>query len=134
MLHRPTLLLLDEPTVGADPQTRQALLARIRAAADQGAAVCYTTHYLPELVDLRASLAICAAGRVIARGSQEELLGQLPGHLDQSYPDGRAEHVVTDDPRAALARRLAEGARPSSVDIRSATLDDLYDKLAVTRA
>jgi ABC-2 type transport system ATP-binding protein len=134
MLHRADLLLLDEPTVGADPPTRTALLRHIRAAADAGAAVCYTTHYLPELVELGASLAICAEGRVIARGSQAELLGRLPGHLDLSYPDGRTEHVVADDPRAELARRLAEGARPSSVDIRSATLDDLYERLAATHA
>jgi ABC-2 type transport system ATP-binding protein len=134
MLHRPALLLLDEPTVGADPQTRQALLGRIHAAAEDGAAVCYTTHYLPELVDLGATLAICAAGRVIARGSQESLLGRLPGHLELSYPDGRTEHVVTDDPQGELARRLVGGARPSSVDIRPATLDDLYARLAVAGA
>lgn len=134
MVHRPPLLLLDEPTVGADPQTRQALLARIRAAAHDGAAVCYTTHYLPELVELDASLAICSAGRVIARGSQESLLRALPGHLDLSYPDGRTDHITTPDPQAELAQRLSAGARPSCVDIRPATLDDLYASLAVSHA
>ncbi len=134
LLHRPPLLLLDEPTVGADPATRQALLALIRSRAEGGAAVCYTTHYLPELVELGASLAVCAAGRVVRRGSQSTLLAGLPGHLHLSYPDGREEHVVAADPATELAHRLLAGARPSAVDIRPSTLDDLYLALAVTHA
>ncbi|WP_027346134.1 ATP-binding cassette domain-containing protein [Hamadaea tsunoensis] len=133
LLHRPRLLLLDEPTVGADPETRAALLDLIKQVAGTGTAVCYTTHYLPELVDLGASLALCAAGRVIARGRQDELLADLPGHLDVTHADGRTEHVTAADPAAELARLLADGVRPASVDIRPATLDDLYHSLAVTR-
>ncbi|MEU8080550.1 ABC transporter ATP-binding protein [Catellatospora citrea] len=88
MLHRPALLLLDEPTTGADPGTRAALLHLVRSHAADGAAVLYTTHYLPELVDLGATLAVCRAGRVIARGSQDEL---------------RAGHDTLDDLYHALA-------------------------------
>jgi ABC-2 type transport system ATP-binding protein len=134
LVHRPPLLLLDEPTVGADPDTRQALLDLIARTAAKGAAVCYTTHYLPELVELGASLAVCAAGRVVARGSQETLLANLPGHLELSYADGRVEQITTVDPPADLARLLAQGIRPTSVDIRNASLDDLYHSLAVTHA
>jgi ABC-2 type transport system ATP-binding protein len=134
LLHHPPLLVLDEPTVGADPTTRQAVLALVRDRAAAGAAVCYTTHYLPELADLGASLAVCVAGRVVRRGSQADLLAGLPGHLQLSYPDGREEHAVTDDPAGELARRLLAGARPSTVDIRPPTLDDLYDSLRVDRA
>jgi len=79
MVHRPRVLLLDEPTVGADPVTRDALLAVVRAAADDGAAVVYTTHYLPELDTLGATLAVASGGRVIARGSRAELLASVPG-------------------------------------------------------
>jgi len=61
------LLLLDEPTAGADPQTRAALLAAVRARAAAGAAVLYTTHYLPELADLAATLAVARACRVRPR-------------------------------------------------------------------
>jgi ABC-type multidrug transport system ATPase subunit len=50
--------LLDEPTAGADPETRAALLAGVRARAQAGAAVVYTTHCLPELADLDATLAV----------------------------------------------------------------------------
>jgi ABC-2 type transport system ATP-binding protein len=132
LLHRPRLLLLDEPTVGADPETRAALLDLIKQTAAQGTAVCYITHYLPELVDLGATLALCAAGRVIARGDQDELIADLPGHLDVTHPDGRVEQITTPDPTAALARLLADGVRPAAVDIKPATLDDLYHNLAVT--
>jgi ABC-2 type transport system ATP-binding protein len=80
MIHRPRVLLLDEPTVGADPVTRDALLAVVRRAADHGAAVVYTTHYLPELDTLGATLAVASGGRVIARGGRAELLATVPGH------------------------------------------------------
>ena len=84
MLHRPALLLLDEPTTGADPGTRAALLAPGAVHAADGAAVLYTTHYLPELVDLAATLAGLPGGRVIARGSQAELRAGLDT-LDDLY-------------------------------------------------
>jgi ABC-2 type transport system ATP-binding protein len=67
------LLLLDEPTVGADPLTRTALLDVVAARAAAGAGVVYTTHYLPELAELGASIAFARAGRVVARGSQAQL-------------------------------------------------------------
>jgi ABC-2 type transport system ATP-binding protein len=88
MIHRPPVLLLDEPTVGADPLTREALLCAVRAAADDGAAIVYTTHYLPELDELGATLAIADRGRVIARGERAELRAALPcpdASLDQVY-------------------------------------------------
>jgi ABC-type multidrug transport system ATPase subunit len=67
------LLLLDEPTVGADPATRARLLAVVTDRAAAGAAVVYTTHYLPELAELRATVAVAQAGRIVARGTLGEL-------------------------------------------------------------
>ena len=83
LLHRPGLLLLDEPTAGADPETREALLAVVRKRAAEGAAVVYTTHYLPEISQLHATIAVAQRGRIIARGTSEELLGGLS--LDDLY-------------------------------------------------
>jgi ABC-2 type transport system ATP-binding protein len=97
MLHRPRLLLLDEPTVGADPVTRDALLAAVRAAAADGAAVVYATHYLPELDTLNATLAVADHGRIVARGDRAELLATVPGH-DESRPptlDDLYRHLVS---------------------------------------
>ena len=133
LLHRPPLLLLDEPTVGADPAAREALLAVVRDRAAAGAAVCYTTHYLPELADLGATIAVTAHGRVIARGSQRELLADLPGELRVTLGDGERRVVRTADPSAALAAVLAAGHTVRAVDIARPSLDDLYHALEATR-
>ena len=127
VVHRPRLLLLDEPTVGADPVTRDAILASVRRRADEGAAVLYTTHYLPELDGLDATLALARAGRVVARGRRADLLADLPGRLAASFADGRELTIPTKDPGAALAKLLAEEhALPERIDLQSPSLDDLY--------
>ena len=72
------------PTAGADPQTRSALLAAVRERAAAGTAVLYTTHYLPELAELDATLALARGGVVIARGTRTELTGEQ-GTLDDLY-------------------------------------------------
>jgi ABC-2 type transport system ATP-binding protein len=123
------LLLLDEPTVGADPGTRQALLAMVRECAAAGTAVCYTTHYLPELADLAASIAVVSRGRVIARGSQQQLLAGIPGELRVVLTSGQSRVVRAADPSRALADLLAQGHRLQSADIRRPSLDDLYHEL-----
>jgi ABC-2 type transport system ATP-binding protein len=149
MVGSPAVLLLDEPTAGADPQTRSALLAAVRARAAAGAAVLYTTHYLPELVELDATLAVAERGRVVARGERAALTADLPGEvrvtLDPARPrpslapelqarvrEDRAGElrVTTRDPSADLAALLAAGCAPLSVDVRSPDLDDLYAALA----
>ena len=150
MMHRPAVLLLDEPTVGADPITRRALLATVRAIADEGTAVVYTTHYLPELDVLDASLAVVRDGRVIARGRRAELLASVPGRAVLRYDgtpppiapslherasvqiDGREITIVAPDPAACVARVLAQSrevTRLSSVELAPPTLDDLYRAL-----
>jgi ABC-2 type transport system ATP-binding protein len=134
MVGSPSLLLLDEPTAGADPETRAALLAAVKARAAAGAAVVYTTHYLPELVDLGATLALARAGRVIARGTQEELTRGLPGELHVTFADPAVPEMrlPTTDPGADLAALLTSGRTPASVDVRRPGLDDLYRSLEAT--
>ncbi|MFG1807956.1 ABC transporter ATP-binding protein [Streptomyces sp. NPDC049040] len=151
MVGAPRVLLLDEPTAGADPQTRQALLSAVRSRAAAGAAVVYTTHYLPELVDLDATLAVARAGRVVARGERAALTAGLPGEirvtLDPAAPSLRSGlpqelrsrsrtdpdgvlRISSADPPADLAALLAAGCAPLTVDVRSPDLDDLYRALA----
>jgi len=76
LVHRPRLLLLDEPTTGVDVATRTDLLAAVRGLAAEGAAVCYSTHYLPEVEALGASVAIIDRGVMVARGALTELVAQ----------------------------------------------------------
>jgi ABC-2 type transport system ATP-binding protein len=143
------LLLLDEPTAGADPETRAALLRAVRSRASAGAAVLYTTHYLPELADLGATIAVARSGRVIARGDQDTLIGGLPGELRLRLNDascaeclpasiaGRLQtvdgelRIASTDPPADLAAVLSAGCSPVSVDVRRPDLDDLYSALAL---
>ena len=104
VVHRPKVLLLDEPTVGVDPQSRVRLLELVRAEAKAGTCVLYTTHYMEEAEDLCDRLAILDHGRVIAQGTLPELRSIL-GEKDLLRLSGSFE-------REAVARALAaiEGA------------------------
>ncbi|MFI9388262.1 ABC transporter ATP-binding protein [Kutzneria sp. NPDC052558] len=148
LLARPSVLLLDEPTVGADPVTRQALLDLVLSRARAGATICYTTHYLPELEVLDATLAVAEAGRVIARGGRRELLAGLPSRVVLGFsspppPDLAAQAVRTTDdgelqfstdrPAQLLATLLTglgpDAALVTAAEIREPNLDDLYQHL-----
>lgn len=156
MLHRPRVLLLDEPTVGADPMTRELLLHTVRTMADEGVAVVYTTHYLPELDVLDATLAVADHGRVIARGSRAALLAALPSRVTLTFDDradlafprdmnnavtqaaGNEIVITASDPTAVAARVLAANpdrvTRLKSIDLAAPSLDDLYRKLLLRDA
>lgn len=73
ILHRPKVLLLDEPTVGLDPQTRAAILDLIRSIAKEGTAVVYTTHYMDEAERLCDRIAIIDHGAILAEGTLAQL-------------------------------------------------------------
>ncbi len=75
LMHDPPLLLLDEPTVGMDVETRARLLKAIGELASAGSAVLYSTHYLAEVEELDASVAILDRGRIIARDTLQSLVG-----------------------------------------------------------
>lgn len=105
IVHEPQVLLLDEPTVGVDPQSRVRLLDLIRAEAGRGTCILYTTHYLQEAEDLCAGLAIIDHGKIIAQGTLSELrarLGQrdllrLAGSFDPENAS-RAVRAIPGDP------------------------------------
>jgi len=77
IVHRPQVLLLDEPTVGVDPQSRVRLLDLVREQATAGVCVLYTTHYMEEAEQLCDRLAILDHGRIIAAGTLEDLRGSM---------------------------------------------------------
>ena len=81
LLHQPRLLLLDEPTVGVDPQSRNAILESIAALGRQGMAILYTTHYMEEAERLCDRVGIIDAGEIRAEGTQRELVA-LVGEQD----------------------------------------------------
>jgi len=78
--HRPRLLLLDEPTVGIDPQARLNILEFIRKLQSAGTAILYTTHYLEEAETLCQRIGIIDHGRLLAEGTLSQLQERLGGH------------------------------------------------------
>ncbi|MCJ7710288.1 MAG: ABC transporter ATP-binding protein [Chloroflexi bacterium] len=96
LLHQPRLLLLDEPTVGVDPQSRNAILESIAALGKQGMAILYTTHYMEEAERLCDRVGIIDAGEIRAEGTQRELVA-LIGEQDT------VRLTVTGDVAAAAA-------------------------------
>ncbi len=75
MLHGPKLLILDEPTVGVDPQSRNAILDAIAELGATGLAVLYTTHYMEEAERLCDRIGVIDEGRIVAEGTRRQLIG-----------------------------------------------------------
>ena len=95
LLHRPRLLVLDEPTVGVDPQSRNAILESVAALGREGMAILYTTHYLEEAERLCDRVGIIDAGEIRAEGTTRDLVASI----------GRAR------PRPAVGQRRGRGRR-----------------------
>lgn len=116
LLHRPTLLILDEPTVGVDPQSRNAILESVEALSVEGMAVLYTTHYMEEAERLCDRIAIIDSGRFQAEGTRAELL-RLTGDLDRITLTGTGNVA-----RAADAVRTIPAVEGADADRHSMLL------------
>ncbi len=149
LLHRPRLVLLDEPTTGADVRTRNEILQLVRTLADEGAAVVYSTHYLHEIEALDATVAFIDRGRIVAQGRPSELVQRysvraLELTFDTHVPDavrvegavvdGLTVRVPADDPAhvaATLLPRLgADAAGLRGIEVVQPSLESVF--LAVT--
>jgi ABC-2 type transport system ATP-binding protein len=146
LVHEPKVLFLDEPTVGADVRTRNQILEVVRRRAEAGCAVVYTSHYLTEIEDLGATVAILEAGQIIARGSLAGLVAEhgspaLRLTFEGSAPAlegfeiaGSVATLRTPDPAseaAGILRRLnGSTEKLRSVDIVRPSLEAAY--LALT--
>ena len=109
LLHHPKLLVLDEPTVGVDPQSRHAILERVQGFGRDGMAVLYTTHYMEEAERVCSRVGIVDHGRLIAEGTRKELVERL-GERD------RIELGATGDLEAlASACRLVDGVENAAI-------------------
>jgi ABC-2 type transport system ATP-binding protein len=91
ILHRPKLLILDEPTVGVDPQSRSAIFDLVERLRDQGTAVLYTTHYMEEAERLCARIGIIDSGKLIIEGTRAQLVANLGEDTRIEIGFGRGE-------------------------------------------
>jgi ABC-2 type transport system ATP-binding protein len=80
LMHKPRLLILDEPTVGIDPQSRNAILDAVAALGDSGMSVLYTTHYMEEAERLCRRVGIVDHGQLLAVGTRRELVALVEQH------------------------------------------------------
>lgn len=95
LVHTPRLLMLDEPTVGADVATRLQIIDAVRELATEGAAVVYTTHYMPEVEALEADVVIIDHGAILAAGSQPDLIADHSLHGLRFETDGFEPEATT---------------------------------------
>ncbi len=94
MIHQPTFLMMDEPTVGVDPQSRENIFDTIEQLRDQGTTILYTTHYMEEAERLCNHIAIMDEGHIIAMGTLEQLLAMRNQQQEIQRPHGLQELFI----------------------------------------
>jgi ABC-2 type transport system ATP-binding protein len=151
LVHDPEVILLDEPTAGVDPQSRNAIFDNLEALKAAGKALVYTTHYMEEAERLADRIVVIDHGRVVAQGTQAQLFALLPaaqtllidldGEPDDAVLAGlpRAKRVgqrlevgvadIARDTGAVLAGLAARGVAVRGLATARATLEDVFLQL-----
>jgi lipooligosaccharide transport system ATP-binding protein len=141
LVHQPRLLLLDEPTVGLDPQIRTELWTLIDALREAGSTILMSTHYIEEAQRLADEVAVMTGGKVIARGRPGDLIAEHagretaevyapPARLAEVRAAAEAEGLSVRPAGPAIAivgaERAANGAIPPEAVRRAASLEDVF--------
>jgi ABC-2 type transport system ATP-binding protein len=126
LVHDPELILLDEPTVGVDPQSRNQIFENILALKQLGRTLIYTTHYMEEAERLCDRVAIIDKGKLLALGPVPELLATHRAHPILVAQTAQGERrIETTDPLGELNRLAATGT-VSSFHLERATLEQVF--------
>jgi lipooligosaccharide transport system ATP-binding protein len=146
LVNNPDLLILDEPTIGLDPQARHLIWEKLRNLQSQGNTIVMTTHYLDEAERLCDRLVIMDNGKILVEGAPAELVRKHAGHeivevetsaeviaclTELNVPFEKTGDMIqiTTESAREIARVLLERCRPEKVITRPATLEDVFLKL-----
>jgi ABC-2 type transport system ATP-binding protein len=133
LVHDPALILLDEPTVGVDPQSRNAILDRVVELRGAERAVVYTTHYMDEAARICDRVAIVDHGRMLALGTVADLVSRHGGDPTLVVVEGGVERrIATRDPAGELSRILSAG-RVDDFRVERADLEAVFLNLTGRR-
>jgi ABC-2 type transport system ATP-binding protein len=116
LLHEPQLLILDEPTVGVDPQSRNSILANVQSLSAEGMAVLYTTHYMEEAERLCDRVGIIDNGKLIAEGTRRELVS-LVGERDRISLRATGDLAAGAQQLAGLAGVYKSSASEDAIEL-----------------
>jgi lipooligosaccharide transport system ATP-binding protein len=136
LVHQPRLVLLDEPTVGLDPQVRQELWALIDRLRSEGTSILMSTHYIEEAERLADSVTIMSHGSAVAMGPPQELIAEHagreaveiygpPAKLEQVEAEARAAGLATRRTGTSVAVLRLNGDAPAG-ERRPANLEDVF--------
>ena len=148
MLNEPRILILDEPTVGLDPQARHLIWDLLRQLRAQGKTIILTTHYMEEAAQLCDRLVVMDNGKILAEGRPRELIRKFVatnvietankpevmacaaryGQTAQVEEAGDMMHIFTNEPKEILSHLMEECAIESTT-VRESTLEDVFLKL-----
>ena len=157
LINEPSLLLLDEPTTGLDPQARHLLWDRLYRLKQRGVTLCLTTHYMDEAEQLCDRLVVMDKAKIVAEGSPRQLIERyvtrevLELRFNRAEGDGADDSVRLDGQLEGLAERMEQlpdrllvytadgdataaaayerGLRPASILVRRSTLEDVFLRL-----
>jgi ABC-2 type transport system ATP-binding protein len=128
LLHHPRLLILDEPTVGVDPQSRNAILESVESLAQEGMSVIYTTHYMEEAERLCDRVAIIDEGKVQAEGTRRELVSMV-GEMDRVSITGTGNLAAAADALRGIQGVSDASASDHRIEILATDASSLLPQL-----
>lgn len=133
LLHKPELIILDEPTVGIDPQSRNHILDAVKKINQMGSTIIYTSHYMEEVEYLCTRTCIMDQGKIIASGTKDELINSIDADeqieliveninetiLTEIKKFSFVENLIVDGDRIAFKRKGHNGSYGEILDIIS---------------
>jgi len=132
LLHKPKLLLLDEPTVGLDPHIRRKIWHLIKQIQEKGASILLTTHYMEEAEYLSDRVAFIFNGNILRVGKPKDLIEELGEFAIDIFSDDEVQTQYFRDRQSAEEKMLELKSKARSIALRRTTLEDVFMRLQKT--